>query len=152
EDYEVTEKIGGGGSYAFETKDAGTHTLHVAAFYADNTFLSNSIITSRDHNSVSDGGTSNNGKPTSYTISLDGEDAGGIEGLTYMIGFRHLAEQAHGDDTTDDDNGINLNLGYVTDLNDEVSVDLMGEYAGFSDFDGVKHDDRNYYSASAITH
>lgn len=51
EDYEITERIGFGGSYTLNAEDAGEHTLNVATFFADTSGLSRSFGTNRGRTS-----------------------------------------------------------------------------------------------------
>ena len=43
EDYEITERIGIGGSYTFKTASSGEHTINAATFFADTSGLSRSF-------------------------------------------------------------------------------------------------------------
>ena len=45
EDYEITERLGFGASYTFDTETYGSHTLTASTFFADTTFQSGSVIT-----------------------------------------------------------------------------------------------------------
>jgi len=111
EDYEITEKLGVGGAYALDTEKAGTHTFSATTFFADTSFLSEGVITSRDNVSLEDGGASNTEDFSSYTLSLEGEDVGGVENLGYTLGYRHLGEQDKNRDvTTDSETGYTAGL------------------------------------------
>lgn len=150
-DYELAEVLGFGGAYTFETANAGNHTLGFSSFFVDTSFLSRSIITSRGKARLSDGGAGNTEDLSSYTISLNGEDAGGIENLGYHIAYEHLGEQDSGRSAaTDDQNGVAINLSYVAPVNENISVDLLTEFVGISSAAGIKNFDVNYYSASAV--
>lgn len=56
EDYEITQKLGFGATYTVETPESGAHTFAASTFFADTTFLSESIITTVDRVRQSDGG------------------------------------------------------------------------------------------------
>lgn len=149
EDYEITERIGGGISYTYETPAIGSHTLTGNSFFADTTFLSESVGTSRGTNTQSDGGISNTESFESFVVSLDGEDLAGIENLYYKIGYR---DQQAGDADVGglDEEGYSLTLGHVFPVNDRVEADILLEYADINNFDGGA-DDNTYYTASLIT-
>ena len=94
EDYEVTEKIGFGGSKTFSGRDAGQHTLYGSLYRADRSVLSESLFNDRGRLRLDGGGTTNTKDPESYTLSLTGENVLAIDGLGYHIAYR---SHAHGD-------------------------------------------------------
>jgi len=149
EDYEIAEKIGLSGSYAVETSDAGTHRLTVSTFFADTTFLSDSVITGRGKLSRSDGGASNTGDFSSLAIGLDGADfnAPGLERFYYKLGYRHLGKAGP---TGRDERGWSGTLGYATPLTDRLQADLLIEFADIDQFEG-EGEDREYFTASLAT-
>ena len=149
EDYEITEKIGVGGSYTFENDQIGSHTLALNTFFADTTFLSGSTITKRDTLDKDDGGVSNTEDFSSYVASLNGEDVAGVKDLYYKLGFRHQAE-GDADVGTDDENGYEVTLGHKFAVTDRVSADALVEYANISHFE-TGPDDAEYITASLIT-
>lgn len=149
EDYEITERIGFGGSYTFDTQDAGSHTVTASTFFADTTFLSESTGTGRGNVTKSDGGASNTEDFSSFVISVDGEDLGGIDNLYYKIGYRHLSE-GDADSGGDDEQGIVGTLGYVFPVNDRVDMDVLTELVDISNFEAGT-DDNRYFTLSAIT-
>lgn len=149
EDYEITEKIGAGASYTLETPNFGAHTFTASSFFADTTFLSESIGTSRGTTTKSDGGVSNTEDFSSYVFSLEGENLAGVENLYYKLGYRH---QAEGDADTggNDENGYVMTLGHVFDVTERVNADLLLEYADIHSFE-AGNDDNRYATASLIT-
>lgn len=150
EDYEITEKLGLGASYTFEA--AGTHTVSGTTFFADTSLLSDSIITARDQVRLSDGGASNTEDLSSFTLSFDGENAADIENLGYHIAIRSLAEQDKGaDETTGRETGYVVSINYAAPLNDRTGIDMLVEYAGINNFEGIENADRRYLSGSVIT-
>lgn len=149
EDYEITEKLGVGTAYTFETEHSGNHTVTASTFFADTSALSESTITGRGRVKKSDGGASNTEDFSSFVVSLDGENAGGIENLSYHLGFRHLAE---GDVPTaggDDEQGFAANVNYVIPVSDAVKSDVLLEVVSISNIDGGT-DDARYYTASIV--
>ncbi|MDY0028614.1 MAG: hypothetical protein RBR86_01590 [Pseudobdellovibrionaceae bacterium] len=150
EDYEITEKLGVGAAYIFNAGRAGDHTLSINTFMADRSFLSGGVITARDRVSLSDGGASNTTGLQSYSVSLSGENIGKIENLVYQLGYRSLAEQSKGQDTTTDrEYGWEATLSYKYPVTDALNFDMFGEYAALRNFEGLKNSDRDYYSLSA---
>lgn len=149
EDYEITEKIGIGGSYTFESSQMGAYTLALNTFFADTTFLSGSTITNRGTLDKDDGGVSNTEDFSSYVVALDGEDVFGIEDLYYKLGFRHQGE-GDADVGTEDENGYEATLGYTLDVTDRVNADALVEYVNISNFE-TGPDDVEYFTASVIT-
>ena len=93
EDYELTERIGFGGSVTAEG-GFGVHTLTVSTFFADTSILSESVITRRGRTRLGAGGPGNTEDFSSFTVALDGskiEWPGGAVG--YHIGFARQAVQ-----------------------------------------------------------
>ncbi len=148
EDYEITEKLGFGGSYTLETANAGSHTFTASTFFADTTFLSNSTITQRGRTRESDGGASNTEDFSSYVFALDGANVGGIENLSYSLGYRHL-EKGDEDVGGKDENGVVANLNYVFPLTKNIESDVLAEFATIDNFGGLDVNSR-YYTASVV--
>jgi len=149
EDYEITEKIGVGGSYTFETENAGSHTLAANTFFADTTFLSGSTVTNRGTTDLDDGGVSNTEDFSSYVISLEGENLAGVESLYYKLGYRN---QDEGDDTVggDRETGYVATLGHVFSINERIELDALVEFADINNFNASTADNQ-YFTASLIT-
>lgn len=149
EDYEITEKIGVGGRYTFETQNAGSHTVAANTFFADTTFLSGSVVTKRDQLNKSDGGVSNTEDFSSYVISLDGENLAGVENLYYKLGYRN---QDEGDNTAGGgrETGYVATLGHVFPINNRVEIDGLLEFADINNFEAGTAD-HQYTTASFVT-
>ncbi|MBP7903865.1 MAG: DUF481 domain-containing protein [Alphaproteobacteria bacterium] len=144
EDYEITEKIGLGGAYEMESDRFGNHIASASAFFADTTFLSGSLGTSREHVSLEDGGLSNTESLSSYVVTLEGAEIPPIETIYYRLGYRHL-EAAKEDEGDDDEGGVILRLGndFAIDVTEHFTADLLTEYTYVEDFEGT--DDNNHY-------
>lgn len=147
EDYEITEKIGFGGAYNIETSGHGSHEITASTFFTDTTFLAESIGTGRGTVSKSDGGASNTENFSSFAISLNGVDIGGIKNLYYKVGYRHLGEDDIGGET---ETGWALTLGHRYDLIPNLNGDILVEYADISNFEGGANDN-SYFTASLVT-
>lgn len=148
EDYEITEKVGFGGAYTFKTANGGDHTLTASTFFADTSFLSDSTITTRGRTRKSDGGASNTEDFSSYVVALDGANVGGVENLSYSLGFRHLAE-GDADIGGDDEQGFVANVNYVVPFSKSLKSDVLLEFVTLDHVDGG-NDDARYYTASVV--
>lgn len=151
EDYEITEKLGVGVAYTQELEDGSSHTLTATSFWADTSFLSGSTITHRPKMKLTDGGASNTEDFSSFTVSLDGENLGGVENLGYHLGYRSLGEQDNGANaSTDSETGFAATVNYVIPVDDNLSLDVLAEYVRLRGFEGVRDSDRDYYTASVV--
>jgi hypothetical protein len=146
EDYELTEMIGGGISGTFETGALGRITAGANLFFADTTFLSDSAFTRRGRLSLADGGPGNTGRPDNLSVTLDGSDMPALPGLSWHLGYVHLA--AGSGDLSDVD-GFAAGLAHETGLSGDVVLTLNGEAAYFSGFDGA--DDEALYLTGGLS-
>lgn len=149
EDYEVTEKLGLGGSYNFGTEAYGKHTFTASTFFKDTSFLSKSTITDRGHVKKSTGGVSNTEDFSSFALSLDGENVAGVENLSYHMGFRHLAKGDADRAGTQDDDGFAIGVNYTVPVHEKIKSDVLLEYVRINNVDGGASD-KNYYTASVV--
>ena len=85
EDYELAEQIGAGVEIPLGAE--GAHVLSAAVFFADTTFLSDSVIQDRGQLDKEDGGAGNTESFENFAVGLDGE----VAGTGYSLGFRRLA-------------------------------------------------------------
>lgn len=129
EDYELSERIGGGVAVPFNAAGA-EHTVTLNAFFADTTFLSESAGQNRGRTRESDAGPSNTEDPSSFSLTLDG----GLPttDLSYHLGTRY---QTGGTGDVGDDIGFVAGLNGEWDLGDETSIMAIGEVAYFDDQD-----------------
>ncbi len=149
EDYEITEKIGGGALWNFDGGQGGwgAHTLGASAFFADTSALSDSAITRRGQTRRADGGASNTGDLSSFALSLEGAEIAAAPGLYYGLYLRHLAQgEADTGPEYDDEQGWGATLGYVWAVTDALTLDMLGEVADIRNFDGGP-EDRTYATA-----
>lgn len=142
EDYELSEQIGFGASYAFETTSAGKHTLGANVFFADTTFLSDSLFTRRGPLSTADGGAGNTGRLNNFSVTLDGSDFPSLTGLSYHLGYRHLSA---GLGDLADENGFVAGLAKETEFASGLALAVTGEIAHFSNFGGTL-DNATYFT------
>ena len=144
EDYELAEQLGFGAAYTFDAGDAGKHTLGANIFYADNTFLSDSVFTRRGRNVVGNGGAGNTGRLDNVSVTLDGGEFAALPGFTYHLGYRHLSA---GVTETADENGFVAGIAKETELSNGVVLTVTGELAYFTDAGGVVDDNALYATA-----
>ncbi|MCD6034900.1 MAG: hypothetical protein K0R63_641 [Rickettsiales bacterium] len=149
EDYEITEKLGFGGSYALDGGNTGIHTVTGSTFFADTTYLSRSAITGRGDVDHRDGGASNTQDFSSFVIQVEGEKVAGIENLFYKLAYRDLAVDKY-TAGGDDEQGILANVNYIMPISERVSTDTLVEYTNIHNFGGML-DDYEYFTASLVT-
>lgn len=149
EDYEITERIGVGGSYTFKTASNGEHTINAATFFADTSGLSRSFGTNRGRTSEADGGASNTESFESFSVSIDGGEIEALPGFTYNAGFRF---QTAGIGDFDDEVGFVVGAVQEVELNDDVTLTLNGEVAYFENFDGGDADNLYATIGAGITY
>ncbi len=137
EDYELTERIGVGGSYTFDGGDAGQHVLQAAVFFADTSALSNSAFTRRGELSLADGGASNTEDFSSVAIALDGGEIASLPGFSYHVSFRH---QEAGVGDVSDETGVAFGAKQEVETADGLKFELNGEVAIFDNLDGGEND------------
>lgn len=141
-DYEMTEKLGAGGSATLGGGGfLGRNTLSASTFFADTTFLSGSVVTGRGKTSLDDGGPGNTEDLSSFALALDTEAPAAAQGLATHLAFRH---QAEGDKDVGgaSENGFAVGATYEFPVGSRYGVSLAGEYAGFGDFDAAPGDAR----------
>lgn len=145
EDYELTERLGAGGSATWDSPQWGRHVLTAGTFFTDRTFLSDSWIESRGTTGKSDGGPSNTGSLSSFFIALDGRDPIRIPGLSYHLAARHQA-QGDADSVGDGETGWVAGAAYGFHIDGRYRLDVLEEYADFSNFNAGP-DDASYLTA-----
>jgi hypothetical protein len=129
EDYQLTEMWGVGAWHKFATAGAGTHTLAANVFFADTTFLSESLFTNRGRNTTAAGGVANTGRLDSFSIMLDGEDMPALPGFSYNLGFRHLAA---GTGDVAAENGFVAGFGQELAIGNDIELQVIGEFVYLS--------------------
>lgn len=145
EEYELTERIGLGGSVTAGNEEGGSHTLSGNLFFLDTTFLSESAINNRGRTTKEDGGVSNTESLDSFSITLDGEDMPFAPGVSYTLG---VERQAAGEGDPADELGFVAGLYGAFDLTPEVSIEPIVEYVHLSNAEGQEQT-RQYVTAGA---
>lgn len=125
EDYELSEMIG----VTIDTPLGTDGKVTFALFYADDTFLSDSIGNRRGRNSVAAGGVGNTGKLNNIALQFSRE----FGGTTAWVGARHLSAGA-GD--------VSNETGVVAGLTHAFGNgwDMIGEVAHFNGAGGTTAD------------
>lgn len=140
EDYELAEMIGFGGSYAFQNMYAGTIVVGANIFFADTTFLSDSLFTRRGPTRRGDGGAANTERFDNFSVSVDGSDIPGLQGFSWHLAYRHLSPGV-GDFKAE--NGFVAGLAREMDLGNGVTLGVTGEVAYLANA-GASADDALY--------
>lgn len=144
EDYELAEQIGVAADYHFGGKDSGEHTITLGTFFADTTFLSQSVITGRGRTRKSDGGAGNTEDFSSFSVALEGEKVPMLSGLRYQLAYLHRGVNAPGE---------SAETGYSGTISVRIpagAVDItpLVEYVSFQDRDGTPGTDARYLTTS----
>lgn len=143
EDYELSEMIGFGGSYTFQNMYAGTIVVRANIFFADTTFLSDSLFTRRGSTRRRDGGAANTERFDNFSFSVDGSDIPGLQGFAWHLAYRHLSP---GIGNVRAENGYVAGLGREMDLGNGVTLGLTGEIAYLANA-GASADDTLYLTS-----
>lgn len=138
ENYDLTDRLGGGASYGFEA--AGfANRLQASAFTTDRTILSESLFNNRGRTTLDDGFAGNTKGVSSIAAALDGCMGAEVDNCYDEGSFGYqLAARYQKGGTGSDGN----ELGFLGSLNksiplaDETTLRLFGEAAWFRDFEG----------------
>ncbi len=142
-DYRIKEAMGAGAAYSLRTAEAGTHTLGLAAFFIDNTPLSQAVIntpknsypytarTGRNHSYY--GGVANSEAPQSLSLTLDGTEFPDLPDLHYQIGVNMLQ---HDKTETRDQFGYVAGVKYLHPLDDTVKLGPVLEFCAIENAGG----------------
>lgn len=130
--YELLGKIGVGVGYALALENIGTHEISAATFFTDTSALGSAAGTNNDRVRKSSGGASNTGNFNSFTLAVDGTDIGGIENLSYHLGYRHL--EAGDADSGTDEYGFVAAVQYSVPVYTDITTDIVLEYANIHNF------------------
>jgi hypothetical protein len=144
EDYELTERLGFGGSVVVAPPSWGAPRLGVAAFFADTTALARSLFEERGGLDRDDGGPSNTGDPASFAVTLDGAIPM-VPDYAYHAAF---SRQAPGRGDIDHEVGVALALYGSTPLAHGVTVSPVAELV-VQENDEAGADDVSYLTLGA---
>lgn len=119
DEYETEEMIG-----ILAELELGDGTLHLAAFYPDDTRLSDSFGTRRGRNTLEEGGVGNTGKINNFALQYDHD----FQATTLHLGLRHLDQGQEDRDETGVALGVSHRIG--------EDIGLIAEHARFSGWEG----------------
>ena len=152
EDYELTERLGGGASFSFDAAEI-RNTLTASIFTADRTFLSDSLFFSRGRKALADGGAGNTSGISSIALALDGcmgADPGSCYDngeLGYQLAIRY---QKYGEGGAGNELGFVGSLNKSIELSGDAALKLFGEAAYFRNFDGTDDDAVSFTGSAAL--
>ncbi len=130
---------------AWGNENRGLHTLSVATFFADTTFLSESVFQDRGRTRIGSGGVSNTEDFSSVAVSLDSEAVAGLGGMGYTLGFVH---QQGGRGDPEDETGFVAGLFKSVALSNGATLEPVLELAHFENAGGAQLD-RDYVTLGA---
>lgn len=145
EDYELTERIGAGGSLSYDAGKNGVHALTGSTFFLDTTFLSDSAFTSRGETDDDDGGVSNTEDFSSFAFALDGGDILAVPGVAYHVGF---SRQGQGEGDAEDEMSFAAAVYGTFEVSDELAIEPVAEFVRQTNAEGTKND-RDYFTVGA---
>jgi len=154
EDYELTERVGVGGTAMLADGDMGKHALSAGVFYLDTTSFSKSAFRNRGRRRPTGGGPSNTESLKSFTVALEGENVAGVKDLHYHLsGARQGVDRVNDEDgvakagsATDDETGFAAAVHYRFAVG-KVGVAPVVEWVRLNDFGGDTGVDRTYVTA-----
>ncbi len=146
EEYELGEGYIAAGA-AVTLKAAGEHILTGTVYRTDRSFLSQTAFTASESTTlVGDAAVANTKGFKSFSVTLDSGNVFGVDGLNTHLGYR---SQAKGVGIDKDETGFVVGASYDMDLTNAVKMELMGEYADFSNYAGTKDNDARYITLGA---
>ena len=145
EDYEMSERLGVGGSVMLGNERIGRLDLSASVFFLDTSFLADSYPRGRGNTSRSDGGPSNTETLASYALALDG-DLAAAAGLAYHLGF---IDQARGEGGARRERGFAGALQYQTEIADGVTLAPLAEFVRFGNLGNESGVNRTYLTLAA---
>lgn len=144
-DYELTERIGAGGSVSYDAGENGMHALTGSTFFLDTTFLSDSAFTSRGETDEADGGVSNTEDFSSFAFALDGGDFQAAPGLAYHLG---LSRQGQGEGDAEDETSLAAAVYGSFEISDDLAIEPVVEFVHQMNAEGTEND-RDYFTVGA---
>lgn len=142
ENYNLSERLGGGASYSFEAA-GNANRLQASAFTVDRTVLSESLFNNRGRTSLDDGGAGNSKGVSSIAVALDGCQGAEVDSCydEGSFGYQLAARYQKGGVGSDGNEvGVLGSLNKSISLTDETTLRLFGEAAWFRNFEGTADD------------
>lgn len=147
EEYELAEMIGVGGDFNMTAFGSWEHVVSGAVFYADTSNLSDSWFTERGQTTLADGGPGNTEGLDSYAFAIDGTGLPSMPGLAYHVGYRSLAK---GVGDLNDERAVVFGLSRDFELNDDMSVSTIFEFAKLSNTHGGTEDSTFFTTGGSL--
>jgi hypothetical protein len=143
EDYEITERLGFGGSIEQENTGLEKLTLTGSVYHLDTSGLSQSAFTNRGRTKLSSGGVSNTEELDSFALALEAASIPALGGANLHLGYRFQ----HQGTTVDD---LEHEQGYVAALYGSrsmngVGFEWIGEIVNLDNAEGTS-DELWYYT------
>lgn len=139
ENYELSERIGGGAGYNFDAAGLA-HRVEVSAFTTDRTILSESLFNNRGPLGLSDGGAGNTSGISSVAASLSGcigaePDSCYDDGsFGYQVAARY---QKGGAGSSGDEFGLSGSVNKSFSIGEDKTLKVFGEAVWLRNFDGT---------------
>jgi hypothetical protein len=143
EDYNLREKIG-----ASLTAFLENSKITVNSFFNDTTGLSSSAFNNRGRAPRNDGVAGNTGTLSSYSISMDGSNLGGVEDWFYNVGYRSLGVDNIPNRAREQ--GYVFGSEYLYKMTEVTSVIPFLEVTKINNFTGLQGRDALYTTAAVI--
>jgi len=150
EEYELTERIGIGGSVTFGDESLGRHTASASTFFIDTSGLAESAFTRRTKTREGDGGAGNTGDFSSFGVALDGGGYKGAPGFRYHVAYVH---QGQGAGNTADEDSFVVGGEWAFQATDQIGVTPIAEFVYIDDAEAVANQNRFYLTGGlAVTY
>ena len=142
EDYNLREKIGAGVVGLLEGSK-----ISFNSFFNDTTGLSGSAINNRGRAVGSNGIAGNGSTPSSYSVSMDGENFMGIKDWFYNFGYRSLSTSKT--DNRKREKGYVIGSEYLYEISSQTAIIPFIEIVKINNFTGELNRDA-YYTTLAL--
>jgi hypothetical protein len=163
DDIELSDRIGIGGRFSVSEEGFGTHIFSASVFFVDTTILSGSFVRSNPAQSEEgvkeeDGGPSNTESLESFAVAIDGGNFDALPGFRYHIaGVRQEVDRVldfEDDPLPNNEIADEYRLAvagqWQIEVDEETSVTPLLEYVRFWNAEGIKDENRDYMTASAL--
>jgi len=139
EEFDIRERVGFGGYINGDIEKIGQQRLDLSTFFADTSFLSESLLYDRDTLDKGDGGVANTQDLSSFALNLSGEL--GSQYLSYYAGYVHQSTDLQ---TEDDETRLVIGLDGHYDITPEMEINAMIDMTDINHLGGEVDHDRTY--------
>lgn len=145
--YELSERIGFGGSLPIPVQVGGQHRISASTFFLDTSPIAHSVGRSRGTRNMADGGVSNTEDFSSFAIALDGGAFRSLPSVAYHLAY---SRQGAGQNGNADQNGVAAALTWAHKLSNDLSIDpVVAEWIYLDDAAGMSGQDRTIFTLGA---